>query len=209
MTDTNQMGGGQMVGGLGASQSSGPSRRAQILNAASLRVRLGGYHGFSFRDVAADVGVRAASVHYHFATKADLGAALVDHAAEAVFDTLGPAEEPGAILRLIALYRTAVRAEAPMPSGPFEGSAGLPGAVRAACVRHRDRLVGWVGVALGTAADRAAAETVVAGLDGAYQATDGGVDPAPFDRVAACLLDAARGQPLRSTNPYPACIAPT
>jgi len=43
-----------------------------ILDSAELRLRRGGYHDFSFRDLAADVGIKSASVHYHFPTKAAL-----------------------------------------------------------------------------------------------------------------------------------------
>ena len=32
----------------------------------------------SFRDLAGDVGIKSACVHYHFPTKSDLGEALVD-----------------------------------------------------------------------------------------------------------------------------------
>ncbi len=35
-----------------------------------------GYGGLSFRELAKAVGVKSASIHYHFPTKADLGAAL-------------------------------------------------------------------------------------------------------------------------------------
>jgi len=47
-----------------------------ILDAAEERIRGAGYHGFSFRDVAADVGVKASSVHYHFPAKEKLAAAV-------------------------------------------------------------------------------------------------------------------------------------
>jgi len=40
-------------------------------------IRLGGFHAFSFRDVAREVGLKSASVHYHFPTKEDLGAAVM------------------------------------------------------------------------------------------------------------------------------------
>lgn len=52
------------------------SKLADILDAAEARIRVAGYHGVSFRDVAADVGIKSASVHYHFPTKADLAAAV-------------------------------------------------------------------------------------------------------------------------------------
>ena len=47
-----------------------------IVDAAERRIRAQGYNGFSFRDVAADVGIKSASVHYHFPTKAELATAV-------------------------------------------------------------------------------------------------------------------------------------
>jgi len=48
-----------------------------ILDAAEQRMRCGGFNGFSFREIAEDVGVKSSSVHYHFATKEKLAAAVV------------------------------------------------------------------------------------------------------------------------------------
>lgn len=48
-----------------------------ILNAAERRMRVGGFNGFSFREIAVDVGVKSSSVHYHFPTKENLAAAVV------------------------------------------------------------------------------------------------------------------------------------
>lgn len=47
-----------------------------IMDAAERRIRDAGYDGFSFREIAADVGVKSASVHYHFPTKDSLAAAV-------------------------------------------------------------------------------------------------------------------------------------
>ena len=52
--------------------------REQLLTVAADLLQRVGYASFSFRDLAEAVGIRAASVHYHFPTKADLGLALVD-----------------------------------------------------------------------------------------------------------------------------------
>jgi TetR/AcrR family transcriptional regulator, transcriptional repressor for nem operon len=49
---------------------------AAIMDAAEARIRTAGYTGFSFRDLAGDVGVKSASVHYHFSTKEALAAAV-------------------------------------------------------------------------------------------------------------------------------------
>jgi len=35
-----------------------------------------GYTGLNFRDIAAEVGIKAPSIYHHFPTKADLGAAV-------------------------------------------------------------------------------------------------------------------------------------
>jgi TetR/AcrR family transcriptional repressor of nem operon len=37
---------------------------------------MGGYSNFSFRELAAEVGIKSASVHYYFRTKGDLGAEI-------------------------------------------------------------------------------------------------------------------------------------
>lgn len=52
--------------------------KEKILSAAERRVRGAGFAEMSFRDLAQDVGIKSASVHYHFPTKADLGEALVE-----------------------------------------------------------------------------------------------------------------------------------
>ena len=50
---------------------------AAIMDAAERRMRKGGFNGFSFREIAADVGVKSSSVHYHFPTKENLAAAVI------------------------------------------------------------------------------------------------------------------------------------
>ena len=50
--------------------------RQSIMNAARATVQALGYNALSFRDLAKEVGVKSSSVHYHFPTKGDLGAAL-------------------------------------------------------------------------------------------------------------------------------------
>ncbi|QXQ05295.1 TetR/AcrR family transcriptional regulator [Sphingosinicellaceae bacterium] len=47
-----------------------------ILLAARNSVQAHGYGGLNFRDLAANVGIKAASIYHHFPSKADLGAAV-------------------------------------------------------------------------------------------------------------------------------------
>jgi TetR/AcrR family transcriptional repressor of nem operon len=53
-------------------------KRAEIEAAATRAIRQGGYNSLSFRTLAAEVGVKSSSVHYHFPNKAALAQALVE-----------------------------------------------------------------------------------------------------------------------------------
>jgi TetR/AcrR family transcriptional repressor of nem operon len=50
--------------------------RETIMATARKMVQTRGYNGLSFRELAKEVGIKSASIHYHFPTKGDLGAAL-------------------------------------------------------------------------------------------------------------------------------------
>ena len=54
-----------------------PSTADRILDSAEEMAQRRGFHDFSFREIAAAVGVKSASVHYHYPTKEALGVALV------------------------------------------------------------------------------------------------------------------------------------
>jgi len=53
------------------------STTEDILRSARSLIALGGYNGFSYADISAEVGIRKASIHHHFPTKAGLVATLV------------------------------------------------------------------------------------------------------------------------------------
>ena len=55
---------------------SNPSKADEILSVAQAMIQTRGYNGFSFRDIAAAVGVKSASIHYHYPTKGDLARAV-------------------------------------------------------------------------------------------------------------------------------------
>jgi TetR/AcrR family transcriptional regulator, transcriptional repressor for nem operon len=50
----------------------------QILDLAETLIQTRGYSAFSYQDIADSLGIRKASIHYHFASKADLGVAVVN-----------------------------------------------------------------------------------------------------------------------------------
>lgn len=48
-----------------------------IINLADNFIRHKGYNAFSFYDISKSVGIKTASIHYHFPTKGDLGVAVI------------------------------------------------------------------------------------------------------------------------------------
>lgn len=87
---------------------SAKSKPEEIMDAAEAMIRERGYNGFSFRDIAEAVNIKSASVHYHFATKGELGAAVAKAYTERFLGALGDAEQ-GSPKALIEGYIDACR----------------------------------------------------------------------------------------------------
>lgn len=88
-------------------------KAVDILDAAERHMRSGGFDAVSFRELASEVGIKSASVHYHFPQKADLGEAVVHRYTEHVLAALGAPDDPSEsikvrIERLCAVYRSAL-----------------------------------------------------------------------------------------------------
>ena len=76
----------------------------RIAQVAQNLVQEVGYNGFSFEHIAQEVGMRKASIHHHFASKADLGVAVVQsytHAFEGALQNI-LSSAPSAPQRLTA-----------------------------------------------------------------------------------------------------------
>ncbi len=120
--------------------------RTQILDQAERAVRLRGYHAVSFRDLADELGIKSASIHYHFRHKEDLGLALVDRYAERIKAGLGaPGDHPWpeALSMFCQVYRDALqKSELQCLCGMLAAeSPGLPDVVTARVSRFfRDNL---------------------------------------------------------------------
>ncbi|EEE35581.1 transcriptional regulator, TetR family [Rhodobacteraceae bacterium KLH11] len=87
--------------------------KTALLDVAEHTARARGFDGFSYADLAEAVGIRKASIHYHFPTKAALSAALMDRyhkTLEVACDRIEDQFHTGAeqLLALIALYRDAL-----------------------------------------------------------------------------------------------------
>lgn len=87
-----------------------------ILDVAERLAQTRGYNGFSYADIATQLGVTKASLHYHFRSKADLGHALIERYL-AMFDSAlnaidRSASDPGDRLRrYVALYESVLSNE--------------------------------------------------------------------------------------------------
>jgi TetR/AcrR family transcriptional repressor of nem operon len=61
-----------------ATPTAGAKTADQILDTAERLIQSRGYSAFSYADIAASLGIRKASIHYHFRSKTELGMAVVD-----------------------------------------------------------------------------------------------------------------------------------
>jgi AcrR family transcriptional regulator len=70
-------------------------RRQELVLAAYQRIAEAGFEGLRTRDVAAEVGVNVATLHYYFPTKESLIRAVVGHAMGRFRTTFAPGSKPG------------------------------------------------------------------------------------------------------------------
>jgi TetR/AcrR family transcriptional regulator, transcriptional repressor for nem operon len=85
------------------------STAERLMDLAEAHICSAGYGGFSFRELAAELGIKSASVHHHFRTKAIMAAAVARRYRERFLVAVAakPNETPE---DAIAAYRSAFRA---------------------------------------------------------------------------------------------------
>lgn len=162
--------------------------KEKLLVAAEKRARSGGYHGFSFRDLASDVGVKSASVHYHFPTKADLGEALARRYAETVGAHLGEgaAVAPeAAIARVVGVFRKAFTVDKTMCLCGLFGAERdvLPPQVAARVRDFFAMLMDYLAASFGEDWRGPPPAAIVAQLEGALILARNFEDPTLFDEA--------------------------
>jgi TetR/AcrR family transcriptional repressor of nem operon len=81
----------------------------RLMDLAEAHIRDSGYGGFSFRDLAAEIGIKSASVHHHFPTKAAMAAAVARRYGERFLASVAPRPNESAD-DAISNYRAAFRA---------------------------------------------------------------------------------------------------
>ena len=193
--------------------------REAILKSARITVETDGYTALSFRDLAADVGVKSASVHYYFPTKPDLAEALVERRCtdqKAFFEDLFAQTQnyEELIGSYIAMFRSGFDGGNRMcVAGVMSAEiSGLPDPVRAAIRRFKDLNVAWISKMLrvrhprlGDEPLRQRAFAIYASLEGAQLIAHGlGGDADAFDDMiagyAASGLFSLNGSAVRPIN---------
>lgn len=84
--------------------------RIALLDSAESAIRRRGYNGFSYADLAHDVGIRKASIHHHFPTKPDLALALIERYADHFSENLSTIRaKSGAAAQQLRAYHEVYR----------------------------------------------------------------------------------------------------
>jgi len=140
---------------IAAHTLAGATTREQILQVARELIQTRSYLGFSFQDVADQVGIRKASLYHHFPTKEALGVEVLRTATQAFKDwTAAKPRTPQAALEAyFRMYRNGLRAGESVPGGCAGARLGLhrrgTAGGRARLARHADpvaqRRARWLG----------------------------------------------------------------
>src|SRR5258705_6611788 len=80
----------------------------RLMDLAEARIREAGYRGFRFRDLAAEIGIKRASVSHHFPTKAGMAAAVARRYGDRFFEVVARRHDESGD-DVIAIYRSAFR----------------------------------------------------------------------------------------------------
>jgi TetR/AcrR family transcriptional repressor of nem operon len=193
---------------------------AKILAVAEQLVQVRGFNGFSYADVASELHITTASLHYHFAGKAELGEALITRYSERFAEALTaiaaePIDARAKLEAYVALYANVLAAERMCLCGILAAEYHtLPPPMRNAVNRFFDDNEAWLRRVLedgrkdgsvqfsGSAIE--AARTIVGGLEGAMLVARSFADISRFNiaanRLLASLVGDNKGAPAVRTG---------
>jgi TetR/AcrR family transcriptional repressor of nem operon len=176
----------------------------RALDIAERLVQVRGFSNFSYADIATELGITKASLHYHYPGKAELGHALINRYSARFIQALGDIDRelPSARAKLEAyadLYAGVLRNERMCMCGILAAEyQTLPDAMRGAVIQFFDENQKWLaklleeGKADGTLSysGRAddVAQSILSTLEGAMLVARPYGDLARFDAAAKQLL---------------------
>lgn len=179
--------------------------REKVLDVAERLVQTRGYNGFSYADVAAEVGVTKATLHYHFPGKAELGAALIERYAARFSQQLAGIDREGGdaaskLRAFAAIYADVLRERRMCLCGMLAADyETLPKPMQEAVVRFFDEAGAWLTEVIEEGAERGdlrrpgspheAAQAILGGLEGAMLVARPYGDVKRFDAAANQLLE--------------------
>jgi TetR/AcrR family transcriptional regulator, transcriptional repressor for nem operon len=183
-------------------KESGTAER--VLDIAERLTQIRGFNNFSYADIATELGITKASLHYHYPGKAELGQALITRYADRFDQALDDIDRdlPNAHAKLEAyadLYAGVLRNERMCMCGVLAAEyPTLPAAMQSEVVRFFDENQRWLAKLLeegrsdGTLAFRGQPDDVAQGilstLEGAMLVARPYGDLARFDAAARQLL---------------------
>jgi len=188
----------------------------QILDVAERLVQVRGFDGFSYADVAAELKITKAALHYHFAGKAELGEALVARYAARFAVALAGVEErtAEASARLDAyadLYLDVLSEHRMCLCGMMAAEyETLPTPMQDAVVQFFDENERWLARVLEqgrkegsltfSGPPQETARMIVSGLEGAMLVARPFGDITRFQSAAGQLLSGLKSPPARSRS---------
>ena len=189
---------------LARPQQQKPDTPQRILDVAEQLVQVRGFNAFSYADVAAQLGITKASLHYHFPGKAELGQALIARYAQRFGQALAQidSETEDAWAKLAAyagLYAGALSGQRMCLCGMLAAEyETLPKPIRDAVVTFFDDNEAWLERVLDQgrtddalrfeASARDTARMIISGLEGAMLVSRPYGDIARFQATAETLL---------------------
>jgi TetR/AcrR family transcriptional regulator, transcriptional repressor for nem operon len=177
---------------------------ARILDSAERLVQSRGFNGFSYADVAAELGITKASLHYHFPGKAELGVALIARYAARFGEALDEidrrgGDSPAKLDAYAHIYSDVLRERRMCLCGMLAADYDtLPEPMPAAVIRFFDQNEAWLTEVLeqgqeegslhfgGSASE--AAQLLLSGLEGALLVARSYGEVARFQAAATRLL---------------------
>jgi TetR/AcrR family transcriptional regulator, transcriptional repressor for nem operon len=174
---------------------------ARILDSAEALVQVRGFNGFSYADVASELSLTTASLHYHYPGKAELGRALIVRYADrfnAALDAI-EGDAPAKLQAYAGLYADVLRERRMCLCGMLAAEyQTLPEPMRAEVISFFDDNETWVEAVLAQGRDegtlafagsaREAARLIVSALEGAMLVARPYGDSERFDAAAEQLL---------------------
>ena len=178
---------------------------SQILDVAERLVQHRGFNGFSYADVADELQITKPALHYHFASKADLGQALIQRYAQRFGEALTVVDDragdaPAKLEAYVQLYLDVLRNQRMCLCGMLASEyQTLPQPIQSAVIGFFDDNEAWLEAVLeqgqqegtlrvaGSVSD--AARMIVGTLEGAMLVARPYGDVARFQASATRLLE--------------------